>query len=142
MTHRRMPRDGPGRYLGVDRVPAGTGSEHNVWLREAIRTDLPLGWTDPVLYELTAGASSAQRAEELRALLLRGPMLAVAGLHDWERAAELYRTARSRELTVRSSVDCLIAAVALRTGSAVLTVDQDLHALAQVSDLLIEHPER
>jgi predicted nucleic acid-binding protein len=118
----------------------GTGSPHNVYLREAIRSDTPLAWTEPVLYELTAGAGSAQRVEELRALLLRGPMLAIAGLHDWEDAAQLYRTARSRGSTVRSSIDCLIAAVAIRTEHPLLTVDRDFDALAEVSELVIERP--
>ena len=98
-------------------------------------------WTEPILYELTAGARDPQRAEELRALLLRGPLLAVDGLQDWEVAALLYRSARSRGLTVRSSMDCLVAAVALRTGSPVLARNRDFEALAQVSDLVIERPQ-
>jgi predicted nucleic acid-binding protein len=114
----------------------GTGSPHTRWLREAIRAGTPLAWTDPILYELTAGAGNAQRAEELRALVLGGPMLAVAGLQDWEDAAQLYRRTRSRG----SSIDCLIAAVAIRTDSPLLTVGRDFDALAEVSDLVIERP--
>lgn len=113
----------------------GTGSPHNVWIREAITAEQPLGWTDPILYELTAGARSPERADELRALLLRGPMLSVAGLQDWEDAAQLYRTARARGRTVRSSIDCLIAAVAVRTGSPLLATDRDFQELARVSEL-------
>ena len=82
--------------------------------------------SDPV--ELTAGARSTERADQLRALLLRGPILAVAGLRDWEDASRLYRTARSRGLTVRSTIDCLIAAVAVRTASPVLARDRDFQA--------------
>ena len=119
----------------------GTGSPHNSWIRDAIRAETPLGWTEPILYELTAAAGSPRRVEELRALLLRGPMVAVNGLQDWEAAAQLYRTARSKGLTVRSSIDCLIAAVALRTGSPVLALGRDFEALAQVSDLVLEHPQ-
>lgn len=119
----------------------GTGSPHNRWIREALRTETPLGWTDPILYELTAGAGSPRRVEELRALLLRGPMIAVDGLQDWEDAAQLCRAARSTGLTVRSSVDCLIAAVALRTGSPVLALDRAFDALARVSDLVLEPPQ-
>ena len=77
-------------------------------------------WTEPILYELTAGARSPRRPADLRALLLRGPILVVEGLQDWEVAAQLHRSARSKGLTVRSSIDCLIAAVALRTTSPVL----------------------
>jgi predicted nucleic acid-binding protein len=119
----------------------GTGSPYNDWIRDAILADKPLGWTEPILYELTAGARGPRRAAELRALLLRGPILAVEGLHDWEDAAQLYRSARSKGLTVRSSIDCLIAAVALRTGSPVLAKDRDFEALAQVSSLILEHPQ-
>lgn len=113
----------------------GTGSAHNRWIRDSLRAETPLGWTEPILYELTAGASSPRRGEELRALLRRGPLLAVGGLQDWEDAAHLYRSARSKGRTVRSSMDCLIAAVALRTGSQLLAVDRDFEALADVSDL-------
>lgn len=113
----------------------GTGSPHNLWIRRAIVEEEPLGWTDPIFYELTGGARSPECVQELRALLMRGPMLPVAGLQDWEDAAQLYRAARSRGLTVRSSTDCLIAAVALRTGNPVLAADRDFPALAQVSDL-------
>jgi len=118
----------------------GTGSPHNVWIREAIAEERPLGWTDPVLYELTAGARSSEQALELRGLLMRGPMHPVAGMQDWEDAATLYRTARARGLIVRSSIDCLIAAVALRTDNAILAVDRDFDALAQVSELELVTP--
>lgn len=119
----------------------GTGSPYNRWIRDAIRAEAPLVWTEPILYELTAGADSPRRVEELRALLLRGPMVAVDGLRDWEVAAQLYRAARSKGLTVRSSIDCLIAAVALRSGSRVLALDRDFEALSQVSDLVLQHPQ-
>ncbi len=118
----------------------GTGSPHNVWIREAIAEERPLGWTDPVVYELTAGARTSERALELRGLLMRGPMHPVAGLQDWEDAATLYRSARTRGLTVRSSIDCLISAVALRTDNPILAVDRDFEVLAQVSDLELVTP--
>ena len=76
--------------------PRGTGSPHNSWIRDAIRAEAPLAWTEPILYELIAGARSPRRAEELRALLLRGPMLAADGLRDREDAARLCRSARSK----------------------------------------------
>jgi predicted nucleic acid-binding protein len=118
----------------------GTGSSCHVWVRDAIAEERPLGWTDPVMYELTAGARTADRAAELRALLFRGPMHPVSGLQDWEDASALHRTARRQGLTVRSSIDCLIAAVALRTGNHILTADRDFSALATISDLEIVPP--
>ncbi len=113
----------------------GTGSPHNRWLHAALEQGTDLAWTDPVLFELTAGAASPERAARLRALLLRGTPLPVAGLRDWEDAAVLYRSARSAGRTVRSTVDCLIAAVALRTGTPVLARDRDYDVLAEFTDL-------
>ncbi|MCH7825724.1 MAG: PIN domain-containing protein [Acidobacteria bacterium] len=48
-------------------------------------------------------------------------------------AADLFRTARRAGFTVRSSVDCLIAACAQRHSLAVLHRDRDFDALAKVA---------
>jgi predicted nucleic acid-binding protein len=50
-------------------------------------------------------------------------------------AAELYRSARRRGLTIRSSVDCLIAACALRHNVLVLHRDRDYKFLCEISPL-------
>jgi predicted nucleic acid-binding protein len=50
-------------------------------------------------------------------------------------AASLYRAARRAGLTIRSGVDCLIAACALRNGVAVLHRDRDFDLIARVSRL-------
>ena len=53
----------------------------------------------------------------------------------YEQAAELYRAARRAGKTVRSSVDCLIAASALRNDLTILHIDRDYEGLAEVSAL-------
>ena len=50
-------------------------------------------------------------------------------------AADLYRAARRQGLTIRSSVDCLIAACALRHDLPVLHKDRDYQLLSKVSHL-------
>jgi predicted nucleic acid-binding protein len=50
-------------------------------------------------------------------------------------AVGLYRAARKRGLTIRSSVDCLIAACAIRHDLVVLHADRDYAALARISRL-------
>jgi predicted nucleic acid-binding protein len=54
----------------------------------------------------------------------------------FEEAAGLYRAARRAGLTVRSGVDCLVAACAIRHGLTVLHRHRDYPALAKVSPLL------
>ncbi len=53
----------------------------------------------------------------------------------FDTAVDLYRAARRRGLTVRSSIDCLIAASALRHDLEVLHHDRDYKLLAEVAPL-------
>lgn len=57
------------------------------------------------------------------------------GLPLVEEAVDLYRRARRAGLTIRSSVDCLIAACALRHDLEVLHRDRDFSTLAAISPL-------
>ena len=52
-----------------------------------------------------------------------------------DHAIDLFRSARRSGVTVRSSVDCLIAAVAIRSRATVLHLDRDFTNLARVSSL-------
>jgi predicted nucleic acid-binding protein len=68
--------------------------------------------------------------------LIESPM--DASLFD--EAVDLYRLARKRGLTIRSTVDCLIAAAALRHGLEVLHRDRDFAELAKISHLRERQP--
>lgn len=85
--------------------------------------------TEPVVMEVLAGARSGAHGEQLRALLGAATLLPVRP-EDWADAALLYRLCRVNGATVRSMVDCLIAAVAIRHDVPVLAKDRDFEALA------------
>jgi len=53
----------------------------------------------------------------------------------FDEAAGIYRTARRAGLTVRSAMDCLVAACALRHGLPVLHRDRDYELIARVTRL-------
>jgi predicted nucleic acid-binding protein len=55
----------------------------------------------------------------------------------FEEAADLYRRARRAGQTVRSGVDCLIAACALRHDLTIVHDDRDFTALSRVSTLRV-----
>lgn len=50
-------------------------------------------------------------------------------------AADLYRFARKKGFTIRSSADCLIAAIAIENGLVVWHEDRDFEALSQFTSL-------
>ena len=89
--------------------------------------------------ELPAGARSETNLIALYALMARSSFEPVHPI-DYEFASMLYRTARRSGITVRSLMDCVIAAVAIRIVVPVLHHDRDLDALASCSELRIHRP--
>ena len=85
--------------------------------------------TEPVVMEVLAGARSSHHGEQLRALLGAVELLPLDP-DDWASAALLFRMCRVNGTTIRSMVDCLIAAVAIRHDVPVLANDRDFAALA------------
>ena len=90
----------------------------------------------PVLQEVLQGfdreADFRRAREAMWALPIVESPLRPALVDD---AVDLYRRARRAGLTVRSGVDCLIAACALRHNLAVVHVERDFTNLARVSQL-------
>lgn len=111
----------------------GTGSGPHVALLEALQAG-SFATTDPVVMELLAGVGSARRGEQLAATLARGTYLA-CGPEDFLDAARIYASCRRAGSTVRNMLDCLIAAVAIREGIAVLHNDRDFETIARHSSL-------
>jgi predicted nucleic acid-binding protein len=112
-----------------------TGSPVDRRLSELIAADGPIAVTEPVVMEVLAGARSDRRERDLRRLLQRFPLLGLEPAGDFDAAARLYRTCRRAGVTPRGLIDCLIAAVAWRTGAALLAQDADLVRVAQVVGL-------
>jgi predicted nucleic acid-binding protein len=59
----------------------------------------------------------------------------VAGVGDFEQAAAIYRRCRRSGETVRALTDCLVAAIAIRSGIDVLHADRDFDVIARCCDL-------
>jgi len=92
----------------------------------------------PVVQELLQGFRDERAFRVARDGMLALPLLESAlGSALVLEAVQLYREARRAGLTVRSSVDCLIAACALRHDVDVLHRDRDFDAIARVSPLRV-----
>lgn len=90
----------------------------------------------PVVQEVLQGFAEESAFRTARMAMLALPCVESplsASLHL--EAVALYRSARRAGLTVRSSIDCLVAACALRHGLEVLHRDRDYAALAAVAPL-------
>lgn len=90
----------------------------------------------PVVQEVLQGFDEERAYRLAREAMLALPLLeSPMSFAVFEEAAELYRRGRRAGRTIRSGVDCLIAACALRHDAEVLHQDRDFDALATVSPL-------
>ncbi len=93
----------------------------------------------PVVQEVLQGFDSepafrVARESMLALPIVESPMTEAVYLE----AAGLYRAARRQALTIRSGVDCLIAACALRNDLVVLHSDRDFDFLARVAPIRVQ----
>ena len=92
----------------------------------------------PVVQEVLQGFQDVRAFSVAREAMYALPMVDSPIPHEViDQAVELYRAARRAGFTVRSSVDCLIAASAIRHHLEVLHDDRDYDVLARVSSLQV-----
>ena len=92
---------------------------------------------EPVRMEVLAGARDERHLNDLRRLLARGTLITTEPT-DYEEAAALYRVCRRNGATVRKMIDCLIASIAIRSGTPLLHADSDFDVLARHNPLEID----
>jgi predicted nucleic acid-binding protein len=108
-----------------------TGSRANVEVRDLLRQHPgDVAMTEPVAMELLAGATSDRAFEQIDKLSRGLRMLSVDASVDYRDAAVAYRAVRRSGHPVRKTIDCLIAAVAVRTGATLVHRDRDFDLLA------------
>ncbi len=114
----------------VEYLRATQSATHHT-LRAALVSDAPIATPAPVLMELLAGCITEEAALDIQQLLARFEILEVEGLADFEDAALIQRTCRRQGETVRSMMDCLIAAITLREQRPLLAVDRDFEVISR-----------
>jgi len=90
----------------------------------------------PILQEVLQGLDSRSDSSALREAFLALPVLEdPIPLDLFLEAAGIYQSGRRRGYTIRSSVDCLIAAIAIRHNAVVWHHDRDYSFIARYTDL-------
>lgn len=101
-------------------------------LRRLIEAGEPLALTGIILTEILQGLS--QDAELIERYLSHWDVLEARGRETYQEAAQLYRRARSRAITP-STIDVLIAAIAIENRAALFSLDRDFARLAEFTPL-------
>lgn len=82
-----------------------------------------------VVAEVFQGLRRSSTREQIVALFRELTYLEPSGLDLYVRAADVYRQLRQRGRTVRSTIDCVIAAIAEESGCRLLARDRDLELI-------------
>ncbi len=97
--------------------------------------------TGPILQEVLQGLRPGRESGAFKDSFLAIPRLCDPLTWDlYAQAAEIYREGRRRGHTIRSSTDCLIAAIAIETDIPVWHRDRDYTVLASFTPLRIFTP--
>jgi predicted nucleic acid-binding protein len=121
-------------WIEYDRA---TGSGADITLHGLISGGVEIAVTEPVMMEVVAGAKNDRAALALRRMLTSFEWISVEPFADFEGAAHLYRRCRASGVTPRGLTDCMIATIALRSGSKILSADDDFHRMAEVVPLVV-----
>ena len=112
--------------------------------RRPIREEALLGFVTcgPIVQEVFQGLKPGLQSDAFRRAFLAIPALSdPIPLAVFLSAAEIYRQGRRRGLTIRSSVDCLIAAIAIENKVPVWHRDRDFDAIARYTALDVTRSE-
>ena len=106
-------------------------------MRPVKEQDLPaLATCGPVIQEVLQGLRPGAASEAFREGFLAIPVVSnPVSLDLYLSAADIYRRGRIKGITIRSGVDCLIAAIAIHNAIPVWHRDRDFDAIARYTGL-------
>lgn len=110
--------------------PGRAGAE----LRRMIEESEPFVLTGVVVAEVLQGLT--RDSAVIERLLAQCDMLEPRGFETYREAAAIYRAARARGISL-TTIDTLIAAVALESGASVFTLDRDFSRMTHVTGLAL-----
>lgn len=114
-----------------------TGSRHDKAIEELIINDTDIAIAEITLTEVLQGIRSERDYLEVRSSLMTLTTLSLRDHDSYTKAADLFRKCRSKGLTIRSTVDLLIAQTAIENNAELLHNDRDFEAIASFSPLRI-----
>ncbi|MGF1532016.1 MAG: PIN domain nuclease [Puniceicoccaceae bacterium] len=117
------------------------GQEH--WtkdrLKEKIHDRQTIGYIDMILLEIIQGVRERKDREILELKFQSFAELPVRR-STVMLAAEIYQELQRNGITIRSIIDCLISAVGIETGAAILHKDRDFDYIANHFSIIVEKP--
>jgi len=117
----------------------GKITPHTRWLQVRLAGG-GVGLTSLILCEVLRGFRSNREFRQTRNQLLTLPVFDEVPAELAEQAAENFRLLQRRGITVRATIDCLIATFCIREGHEILHRDNDFQGFEDFLGLQVIHP--
>jgi predicted nucleic acid-binding protein len=117
----------------------GTTNRETIWLKQAISIR-EIGLTNLTLCEVLQGVSTNSEYDEIRDDLLRFAVFNTGSAKLALTSAQHHRTLRSMGITVRKTIDCIIASFCVEYGHQLLHRDKDFDCFESHLGLQVIHP--
>ena len=117
-----------------------TGSRFDKSVEVLIANDTDIAIAEITLTEVLQGIRSERDYREVKASLMTLPTISLKDHDSYIKAADLYRKCRTKGLTIRSTIDVIIAQTAIENNAELLYNDRDFEAIASVSSLKLYSP--
>ena len=105
---------------------------------EVLDRGIPFGISPITILEVLQGAATEKDFSTLREYLGSQTVYGlIGGLESYAEAAKIFFDLRRKGMSVRSSMDCLIAQTAIEHGLHLLHNDSDFDRIAQISSLKV-----
>ena len=118
-----------------------TESPIHLALRAEVQAGRPIATPAPVVMELLAGSRTESDARKLHRMLSRFEIIVPDSLGEFQHAALIQRTCRRAGCTIRSIVDCMVAAAAVDAARPLLARSRDFEVIARHTALELVVPE-
>ena len=115
----------------------GRDTPGSIHLEQLLDNEIDLFTTGIIVQEILTGIKEKRTRNSVKKDL-EGFITVMPSLGTHAQAAEIFDGCRKKGQTIRSIVDCLVAALAIEYDLYVLQSDRDYHGIAQVFPLKLE----
>jgi hypothetical protein len=118
---------------------AGNENLESLWLRSEVGRP-SIGLTDLILCEVLQGVRGEKMFASISRQLAKFPIFSTGGPELAIASARNFRALRARGVTVRKTIDSIIATHCIRQGHALLHRDRDFDPFERHLGLRVTHP--
>ena len=115
----------------------GVGSEYQQRLHDLIAEGRDICLADVILTEILQGIKRDKEFEDVRSYLLEFRCYSGRGVDTFVKAAQIYRACSKKGRTVRKTIDCIIASIAIENDLEIFHNDMDFDLISECTDLRI-----